>query len=201
MKHCGALILFLITTIVLMSLLYGDAILPIFLKYTRCQLWSNLNNIHYKKQLIILISTKTIFTKYWNDYNEFIQELKSPLDLNWIFRAIHYFGFTFRGLSNKAIKKDIISTPDEIYQIYLSNTETNTFTNKDLIPYSKTFTLGRIGDDLRKFWRFSHKIGNDSNTIHEWTEVFTGTNTSSKEIENYLQKSLYLQKRKSKMGK
>ena len=144
---------------------------------------------------------KTIFTKYWNDYNEFMQELKSPLDPNWIFRAVHYFGFTFRGLSNKAIRKNIMLTPDEIYQIYLSKTETHTFINKDLTPCPKTLALGRVSDDLRKFWRFSHKIGNDSNTILEWTEVFTGTSTSSKEIENHLQQSFYEQNRKAKKSK
>ena len=143
---------------------------------------------------------KTIFTKYWNDYNEFIQEIKSPLDSNWIFRAAHYFGFTFRGLSNKVIKKGIMSTPDEIYQIYLSKTKTHTFTNEDLTLCPKILALGILGDDLRKFWRFSHIIGNDSNTILEWTEVFTGTSTSLQEIENYLQQSLYRENKKFRLG-
>ena len=31
--------------------------------------------------------------------------MKSPLDLNWIFHALHYFGFTFQSLSNLAKKR------------------------------------------------------------------------------------------------
>ena len=143
---------------------------------------------------------KTIFTKYWNDYNEFIKEIKSPLDPNWIFRAFHYFGFTFRGLSNIVIKKGIMSTPDEIYQIYLSKTATHTFTNEDLTLCPKTVTKLKDDDDLRKFWRSSYKMGIDSNTILEWTEVFTGTSTSSQELENYLHHHFYKKNSKSKMS-
>lgn len=144
---------------------------------------------------------KTIFTKFWNDYDEFMQEIKSPLDPNWIFRAFHYFGFTFRGLLNKVIKKDIVSTEDEIYQIYLSKIETHTFTNEDLTLCPKTLKLDKMSEDIRKFWIVSDRIGNDSNTILEWTEVFTGTSTSIKEIENFIQQYYYRLNKKPKMSK
>lgn len=84
-----------------------------------------------------------------------------------------------------------MSTPDEIYQIYNSKTESHIFTNENLTLCPQMYTIGKIGDDLRTFWRFSHKIGNDINIILEWTEVFTGTSTSTKEIENYIQRSIY----------
>ena len=134
---------------------------------------------------------RTIFTKYWNDYNEFMQQIKSPLDPDWIFRGFHYFGFTFRSFSNLIIKKNIMSTRDEIYQIYLSKTENHVYTSKDLTLCPKMYSIGRIDDDLRTFWRFSHKIGNDIHTILEWTEVFTGTSVSLTEMENYIQRSIY----------
>lgn len=134
---------------------------------------------------------KTTFTKFWNDYDKFIQEIKSPLDADWIFRAFHYFGFTFRSLSNKVIKMGIMSTPDEIYQIYHLKSQTHLFTNEDLTLCPEIYNKSHY--DLRKFWRFSDKIGNDVHTILECTEVFTGVSVSQKEIENYIQKTIYRQ--------
>ncbi len=116
--------------------------------------------------------------------------MKSPLDLNWIFHALHYFGFTFQSLSNLVKKEGIISTPNEIHQLYLLKTETHIFTNEDIKLCPKNYDVGRAGDDLRIFWKFSHKIGNDKSIILEWTEVFTGTSISTRNIEDYVKRSI-----------
>lgn len=73
------------------------------------------------------------FTKYWNDYNEFTQEMNFPLDPDWIFRAYHYFGFTIKGFSIKVIKKNIIFISNEIYDLYTSKAENHTFINEDFV--------------------------------------------------------------------
>lgn len=127
---------------------------------------------------------KTIFTQYWNDYNKFMQEIKSPLDPDWIFHGFHYFGFTFRSFANLLFKKGVLTTSDEIYQIYLSKTENYDYTSKDLTLCPKIYSVGKGDDDLRMFWKFSYKIGHDLNTIIEWTEVLTGTSVSLAAIEN-----------------
>ena len=128
---------------------------------------------------------KTTFTKYWNDYNEFTQEMTSPLDPDWVFRACHYFGFTIKGLSIKVIKNNIIFTPNEIYDLYTSKAETHTFTNEDLTLIPNP--LKERDADLKEFWRLSHVIGKDVYTIVKWTEVFTGTSTTTWEIQHHIE--------------
>ena len=147
-------------------------------------------NLVLQKTIDYFNIDKTIFTQYWTDYNKFIQEIKSPLDPDWIFRGFHYFGFTFRSFANLLFKKGVLSTSDEVYQVYLSKTKDHIYTSKDLTLCPKIYTIGRSDDDLRTFWKFSYQIGNDLNTIIEWTEVFTGTSVSRAGIENYIHRSI-----------
>lgn len=119
------------------------------------------------------------FTKYWNDFNEFTQEIKLPLDPNWVFHAFHYFGFTVTGLSNMlSNKKGIIATPTEIYAIYQSKVRRHTYSNEENRLRPKTVA----SNNIREFWKICHKIGKDIDTIKEWTEIFTGTSSSTQEI-------------------
>lgn len=99
---------------------------------------------------------------------------------------MHYFGFTFQSLSNQVRKKGILSTPNEINQVYLLKTETHNFTNENLKLCPKNYEVGRARDDLRMFWKYSHKIGNDKCIILEWIEVFIGTSISTRDIETYV---------------
>ncbi len=127
------------------------------------------------------------FTQYWNDFNEFTREIKFPLDPDWIVRAIHYFGFTINNLSKKLRKRNIISTPSGLYDIYISKAQNHIFSSGELKLRPKT----HASNDLREFWRFSHKVGKDIDTIVEWTEVFTGTNTSAIEINLHINDSRF----------
>lgn len=130
---------------------------------------------------------KTTFTQYWNDFNEFTREIKFPLDPDWIICALHYFGFTINILSTKLRKRDIISTPSGLYDIYMSKARNHIFSSEELKLRPKT----HASNDLREFWRFSYKIGKDVDTIVEWTEVFTGTNTSAIEINMHINESRF----------
>lgn len=123
---------------------------------------------------------QTIFMEYWYDFNQFIGELKSPLDPAWIIRALHYFGFTFPRLAKKLRKENIHIMASGLYDIYKLNIGSHTLTNDEF----KLSPKWKPSLAIYEFWRLSHQIGKDLDTIIQWTEIFTGTNVTENDI-NY----------------
>lgn len=121
---------------------------------------------------------QNIFAKYWNDFNQFTNELKLPLDPAWITRAIHYFGFTFSRLLKKLRKENISITPTELNNMYRAYTGGYHFSFEELGLNPKS----EASLDLKDFWILSYKIGKEVDTIVEWTEIFTGTDVTENDV-------------------
>lgn len=125
---------------------------------------------------------QSTFFKYWNDFSQFTRELKHPLDPAWLIQGFHYFGFTFTRLLNKIRKENISITPTELQNTYNRAIGSYHFSFDELTLKPKS----EASLDLKDFWILSYKIGKEVNTIAEWTEIFTGTNTTEDEINSTL---------------
>lgn len=113
------------------------------------------------------------FIEYWYDFKQFTRELKFPLDPAWIMRALLYFGYTFTRLSMKLRKENIPVTPTDLYNIY------NVHAGRHDLSIEELRLIPKFQPSLavKHFWRSSHQIGKDIDTIIQWTEIFTGTIT------------------------
>lgn len=122
------------------------------------------------------------FTGYWNDFtqfqNQFTMEIKMPVDIEWIMRALLYFGYTFTRLSEKLRKKQIPFTPMDLCNIYNAEAQSHNFSSEEL----KLRPISHASLAIRKFWKLSYRIGKDIDTILKWTEIFTGTNATENDI-------------------